>query len=177
MSSSSRVPSQPALRRRQKALSVAGPAGLYNRAMGRYLWALPNTLLGLAFWPSVFVGRGGWQMVDGVLELHGPVIAWFLGRCVLLPGGAAAMTLGHVVIGRDARTLAMTRVHERVHVRQYEQWGPAFIPAYGAAALWGLMTGGGAYSGNIFERTALQAESEVRIHAHASAHDGVIPRV
>ena len=64
------------------------------------------------------------------------------------------MTLGHVVVGRDEERLRLTRAHERAHVRQYEAWGPFFIPAYLAAALWGFLTRTGAYHGNYFERDA-----------------------
>ncbi len=53
-------------------------------------------------------------------------------------------------------------MHERVHVRQYELWGPVFIPAYLAAAMWGLVTRTGAYDGNYFEQEAMQDERAVR---------------
>jgi hypothetical protein len=43
-------------------------------------------------------------------------------------------------------------------VRQYERWGPAFLPAYLAAALWGAARGAGAYHGNFFERQAFDGE-------------------
>jgi hypothetical protein len=122
----------------------------------RYLWAAPNTLLGLLFVTLALVSHGRLAVVDGVLELHGGLIARLLRRCTLRAGGASAMTLGHVVIGRDAPALAATRAHERVHVRQYEGWGPAFIPAYLVAGLWGWLTGEGAYRGNSFERGAVQ---------------------
>ena len=128
-------------------------------ALGRYIWASPNTLLGLLFAPLT-LARGQRLVVDGVLELHGPAIAWLLRRCVPLPGGAAAMTFGHVVIGSDARTLHLTRDHERAHVRQYETWGPFFIPAYFLASLWAWMTGGAAYADNYFERQAHDAEAQ-----------------
>lgn len=68
------------------------------------------------------------------------------------------MTLGHVVLGRDPRALAATRAHERAHVRQCEVWGPAFIPAYVLASVWALISGGGAYDGNYFERQARTCE-------------------
>ena len=126
-------------------------------SLGRYIWTSPNSFVGLLLVPVVVLTRGNVQVVDGVLELHGPAIAWLLRYCVLLPGGASAMTLGHVVLGRDRESLASTRAHERVHVRQYERWGPVFIPAYLVASLWGLMTGTGAYSGNYFEREAYRA--------------------
>jgi hypothetical protein len=103
----------------------------------RYLWAAPNTFLGLLFVPLALVSHGRLAVVDGVLELHGGLFALLLRRCTLSPGVASAMTLGHVVIGRDGPALAATRPHERVHVRQCEVWGPAFIPAYLVAGLWG----------------------------------------
>src|SRR5262245_23260334 len=131
-------------------------------SMSRYLWASPNSLIGLLFVPTIFVASGGVRVVDGVLEVHGSLISWVLRHVVPMDGGAAAITFGHVVLGRDEEALAFTRVHERVHVRQYELWGPAFIPVYLLAAMWGLVTGTGMYSGNWFEREAMQIERESR---------------
>lgn len=123
-------------------------------SLARYLWVLPNSLLGAVFFPIALFPRGGFQVVEGVLEIHGPLIAWVLRRCIPMRGGALAITLGHVVLARDRQALAQTRAHERVHVRQCERWGPAFIPAYLAASLWAIATGRGAYDGNLFEREA-----------------------
>jgi hypothetical protein len=131
-------------------------------SLPRYIWTSPNSLIGLLFLPSVVFTDGGVQIVDGVLELHGSFISWVLRHCVLPPGGASAITFGHVVLGRDPEALSVTRVHERVHVRQYELWGPAFIPAYLAAAVWALVTRKSAYYGNFFEREAMQHESRLR---------------
>jgi hypothetical protein len=75
-----------------------------------------------------------------------------------LPGGTAAMTLGHVVIGRDRESLESTRAHERVHVRQCEVWGPLFVPAYLAASLTAIARGRSAYSDNRFEVEAYELE-------------------
>jgi hypothetical protein len=122
--------------------------------LARYLWALPNTLLGLLFVPGAMLPGGGLQVISGVLEIHGPLIAAILRYCVPIRGGAAAVTLGHVVVACHREALDATRPHERVHVRQYEVWGPAFMPAYLVAGLWALMSGAGAYSGNYFERHA-----------------------
>lgn len=119
----------------------------------QYLWASPNTLIGLLFVPTTAAG-GRIQIVDGVLEAHGTLIAAFLRYCVPLPDGASAITLGHVVLACDRASLDATRAHERVHVRQYEIWGPAFIPAYLIAGVWALIKGAGAYKGNYFERQA-----------------------
>jgi hypothetical protein len=120
----------------------------------RYVWALPNTLVGLLFLPPLLLTGGRARFVSGVLELHGWLAAALLRRCVPLPGGAAAITFGHVVVARDAASLAATREHERVHVRQCEVWGPAFIPAYLLAGLVSFFARTGAYEGNYFERQA-----------------------
>ena len=139
---------------------VAAPRLKRGRFLGavpqciRYVWALPNTLIGLLFVPTAMLPRGRVQVIDGVLEAHGPLISAVLRRCVPMPGGASAITFGHVVLARDSWSLDATRAHERVHVRQCEIWGPAFIPAYLIAGLWALMTGTGAYTGNYFERQA-----------------------
>ena len=87
-------------------------------------------------------------VVDGVVEAHGPALAWLLSRLTLIPGGAAAVTLGHVVIARDSLALEWSRAHERVHVRQCETWGPLFVPAYLSASLWATLRGGNFYFDN-----------------------------
>jgi hypothetical protein len=121
----------------------------------RYLWALPTTAIGLCLGaPALLSRRGGMQWVDGVLEFHGGFVEFFLRDCTFLPGGASAMTLGHVVLGRDRTSLEWTRPHERVHVRQCERWGPLFLPAYGLASALAWCRGADAYRGNRFEREA-----------------------
>ena len=120
-----------------------------------YGWALPTTSVGLVFLPFALVARtGGARVVDGVLELHGGLVTFFLRHGTLLRGGASAMTLGHVVLGRDERLLELTRSHERVHVRQCERWGPLFLPAYLLASLAVMLRGGRPYEDNPFEREA-----------------------
>jgi uncharacterized protein (DUF2062 family) len=122
----------------------------------RYIWGAPTTALGL-----LVVLGGLWgvraRVVDGVLEAHGPALAWLLCHLTLMPEGAAAMTLGHVVIARDRHSLESTRAHERVHVRQCEVWGPLFVPAYLAASVWALLRGRDFYFDNWFEVQAFQA--------------------
>lgn len=128
-----------------------------------YLWAFPATVVGLVFLPlAAPFGAGRVRWHSGVLELHGRAMAWFLKHLVPLAGGASAMTFGHVVIGRDARSLERSRFHERVHVRQYERWGLLFYPAYLSASLWLLIKGGDAYLENPFEREAYDAEASRR---------------
>jgi hypothetical protein len=130
--------------------------GSVNRYV-RYLWAGPTTLIGLAL-AVASLRRGHVAIVDGVIETHSPFLQRALASMTPLARGADAMTLGHVVIGRDARALELTRAHERVHVRQYEWWGPLFIPAYLLAGLCALLQGGHPYFDNRFDREARQGE-------------------
>ncbi len=88
----------------------------------RYAWAGPATLFGLAL-ATLALWRGRVTVVDGVVEAYGPLLHFLLPRMIPLAGGACAMTLGHVIVGASAKALDETRSHERVHVRQYEQWG------------------------------------------------------
>lgn len=119
----------------------------------RYAWAAPASLLGLL---AGLIGgwRSTWTVVDGVVEIEGPVVAWGLRHLMLLPGGAAALTLGHVVLAQDAATLHESREHEHVHVKQYEVWGPLFLPAYGVASAWAALRGRHYYFDNPFEQEA-----------------------
>ncbi len=119
-----------------------------------YLWALPNTLLGLLLAPMAAAGRGRWQVVDGVLEASGPWIAKLLLLRSATGFGIEAITLGHVVLGRDPDCLDRCRAHEQVHVRQYARWGPLFLPAYGLSSLWQWARGRDPYRDNRFEREA-----------------------
>src|SRR5947209_496758 len=114
----------------------------------KYLWALPTTAVGLCLGAPALVSGGTMRWVDGVLEIHGGFVTHLLSDLSLLDGGAEAMTLGHVVLGRDRHSLEWTRAHERVHVRQCERWGPLFLPAYGLASLVLLMRGKDPYYDN-----------------------------
>jgi hypothetical protein len=119
-----------------------------------YLWVWPTTCAGLLFLPFIRLTGGGYQIIDGVLELHGGIVTTFLRDCTLLQGGASAMTLGHIVLGLDRDALAWSRAHERVHVKQCERWGPLFFPAYGVGSLLAMLKGQRAYRDNPFEREA-----------------------
>jgi hypothetical protein len=116
--------------------------------LAAYGWAGINTCLGLAIGAALC---GRFRLVQGVVEIHGPGVAWVLKR-LWIP--AAALTLGHCVLGQSEHSLRLTRQHERVHVRQYERWGPLFVPAYLLAAAWLFATGRDGYRENPFEREA-----------------------
>jgi hypothetical protein len=114
-------------------------------------WASPWSSLGLAVGLLGLATGGGGRRGPGIFEFHGGAVCWLL-ECI--PGHAFAMTFGHVVLGRTAAALDLAQPHELVHVRQYERWGPLFVPAYLAcsARLW--LAGKDWYRDNPFEREA-----------------------
>lgn len=121
--------------------------------LARWLWASPWTLLGLMIGGAALLGKGGVQRRQGIVEFHGPAIAWVLSwprRGMHF----SAMTLGHVVVGRSVEALDTAREHELVHVRQYERWGPLFVPVYLICSLAIYFRGGDPYRDNPFEREA-----------------------
>lgn len=125
----------------------------------RYAWASPNTLLGCVLVILALASGGRARVLDGVIEAHGGWLHPLLRRAVPLPGGARAVTFGHVVVARTEMDLEETRVHERVHVRQYERWGPLFLSVYLGSSVWSAIRGRGAYRGNRFEREAFERAS------------------
>ena len=137
-----------------------------------YLWAAPATLLGLSLIPVALLQGGSSRLVRGVIEAHGGVITKLLKIGLPWVGAGAAVTLGHVVWGCDQMCLEKTREHERVHVTQYERWGPFFIPLYLAFSLVAYLRGKNAYRDNPFEREAFGETGRGvgrKIERHASA--------
>jgi hypothetical protein len=122
----------------------------------RYAWASPTTALGVVFAMIGVLTGGRLYLREGAIEASGGLLSPLLRVAVPIPGGARALTLGHVVLGRTGADLEGTRAHERVHVRQCERWGPLFIPAYLSSSAWAAMRGRGAYRGNGFERQAYE---------------------
>ncbi len=114
----------------------------------RYLWALPVTLLGLAFVLPTLATGGRLRVERGALEVYG----FFLRRCLAIK--ASAMCLGHVVLGQDRDCLDQTRDHEHVHVKQCERWGMFIIPAYLLSSFFAWRAGKSFYFDNRFEREA-----------------------
>jgi hypothetical protein len=138
-----------------------------------HVWAAPGTIIGLiAAIPALAGGR--MRLVEGVIEVHSPWHRWALAHLVVVPGGVSAITLGHLVLATDADALCQTRAHERVHVRQYERWGPFFIPAYLLASLWALARGGDAYFDNVFEREAYANTEGAHVRRNARPGDCVV---
>ncbi len=153
-----------------------------NRSLRRLLrilaviWALPTTLVGVLL-AGVAIATGGHaSLVNGVLEAHGGWIRWAVERLPVGRGGAAAMTLGHVVLANNRTALALTRSHERAHVSQCERWGPFFLPAYALASLWALLRGADPYRDNAFEREAFAVSNPAEEDSTPMAGRGDGPR-
>ena len=114
-----------------------------------YVWASPNTLLGLLLALLSFQGP---RITRGVLvfdEEPPRGFLWLLRKVFR----KAAITYGHVVLSAvplDGRLLT----HELHHVRQYERLGPLYIPVY--VLVWVFM----GYRRHPFERAAKLAELE-----------------
>ena len=126
------------------------------RRAAAYVWAGPNTFLGLMAGLLVLGLGGRAQIVRGVIEFHGGLAA---ALCSALPRPMrfSAITFGHVILGVGAPTLVAVREHEHVHVRQYEAWGPFFLLAYLVSSVWEFLRGHRPYRDNYFERCACSA--------------------
>lgn len=123
------------------------------------IWTAPNTLLGasIGFLGVLFGGRV--QRHGAALEFHGMLV-----RGVLKYGcgpWVSAITFGHCILGQSAEVLEAVRDHECVHVRQYEKWGPFFIPAYLCSSAVAFMQGKRPYRDNFFEREAYGENDEL----------------
>jgi VIT1/CCC1 family predicted Fe2+/Mn2+ transporter len=113
-----------------------------------YVWAAPTTLVGLTVGLLTLGSGGRVQRRQGALEFHGGFTTWLLEHALVR---ASAMTLGHVILGRDAWCLDDCREHEQAHVRQVERWGGFFLPAYVLASLVAWARGRHYYYDNWFE--------------------------
>jgi hypothetical protein len=121
----------------------------------RYAWAAPTTMVGVVIGLITLCSGGRVQYQRGTLEFFGGFSLWLARKCWF-----QAMTLGHIIIGRDERCLASCREHEQAHVRQVEIWGIAFIPAYLIASVLAWRAGLHYYRDNWFERDARRACGE-----------------
>lgn len=119
------------------------------------LWASPYSMIGLTIGVIGMLTGGRGRQRLGALEFYGGATRWLVRR---LPTGPATqgMTLGHVIIGQTAHGLERCSLHERVHVRQFERWGPLMGPAYLLSSAWQWSRGRDAYRDNPFERQAYE---------------------
>ena len=118
------------------------------RRLLAYLWAAPVTLLGLLAGLLAYLLGATFKRRHGVIEIAGnsrtPVLR-------SISRQFEAITLGHVILGRNHGTLARWRSHEHVHVRQYERWGALMPLLYLLASLHAWASGKHFYWDNVFE--------------------------
>lgn len=115
------------------------------------LWASPASLIGFVlcgFFDQRYVTRG-------ILLAEGARWPRRLGWRY------RAVTLGHVVLSVDELSERVIE-HEKVHVRQFERWGPLFLLMYPLASLGAWLRGGDAYRDNLFEVQARRGEGSGR---------------
>ena len=122
----------------------------------KYIWASPASAIGVCAACLVSVVGAKIKRVSGVLEVSlTPRSAMLCKAVACLP--FVAITFGHIVIARSAQEQAALRTHERVHVAQYELWGPLFLIAYPLESLFQLLSGRQPYLDNRFEIAARAA--------------------
>lgn len=144
------TPPAPARRRRrlQRRTDLLGDLLPPRRPRLGYVWAAPNTLIGLLGAATVRARPRTWRGVLLLEEARGGLARFLSWR------GFAAITLGHVIIV-NRRASDHLLAHELTHVRQHERWGPAFYPAYLLVSLRG-------YKRNPFELAAKRVEEALR---------------
>ena len=118
------------------------------RRLIAYLWAAPVTLLGLLAGLLAYLLGATVKRRHGVIEIAGnsrtPVLR-------SISRQFEAITLGHVIVGRNHGTLTRWRSHEHVHVRQYERWGVLMPLLYLLASVRAWAEGKHFYWDNVFE--------------------------
>ena len=137
----------------------------WPRQLFCWLWASPASVIGLIVGAVGLCTGGKAKRIGPTLEFWGGAVSGLLQSRLI---HARGMTLGHVILGVSDTTLESIRPHEWVHVRQYERWGPLFLPAYllSSAVLW--LAGRDPYWENPFEVEAYEAD---RQRANGSSED------
>ncbi|HZA81318.1 MAG TPA: hypothetical protein VFC13_07585 [Actinomycetes bacterium] len=118
------------------------------RTLWGYVWAGPNSLIGLVGALTTRRRPVRWR---GVLlfEDASDGLARFLRW-----RGFSAITLGHVIVANRPLSDQLL-AHELEHVAQHERWGPLYYPAYLLSSIRG-------YRRNPFEVAAARAAAAVQ---------------
>lgn len=119
----------------------------------RYSWVLPVSCIGIVLLPFVILSGGAVGIAAGIIQAEGGIASSLLSRlCPHAP--IDAITIGHVIFGRNRGSLIRCRDHEHVHIRQYERWGPLFPVLYLLSSAVAVIRGEDPYRHNIFEQEA-----------------------
>ena len=130
------------------------------RGIVKMLWAAPCSAIGVLLAGTVLLAGGRAKWSSGALEVTYRETETSCGRLARkLP--FRGIVFGHVILAVTRSELSSIGAHERIHVQQYERWGPLFFFAYGASSCWQLVRGRSAYWDNHFEvqARALSAQS------------------
>jgi len=132
---------------------------MHSLQLLKFLWALPCSAVGLllAVVPLTLGGHAKWSV--GALEVTYRQRRTNCGKfanTLRIRG----IVFGHVILAITAEELQRIGPHERVHVEQYEHWGPLFFVAYGASSLLQLFKGRSPYWYNHFEIQARARSAE-----------------
>jgi hypothetical protein len=128
--------------------------------VAKRIWAAPCSAVGLflALVPLALGGQAVWR--QGALEVTYRQRQASCGKLAqTLP--FRGIVFGHVILAVTHEELCRIGPHERVHVEQYERWGPIFFLAYPLSGLWQLFHGRSPYWYNYFEVQARQRSTEV----------------
>jgi hypothetical protein len=117
------------------------------RSLWGYVWAGPNSLVGLVGGLTTGTRPVRWRGVLLFEDARGGLARFLRWR------GFSAITLGHVIV-TNRRLNDGLLAHELEHVAQAERWGPLYYPAY----LLGSVRG---YRRNPFERAARRSADGV----------------
>ena len=129
----------------------------------KYIWASPATAFGICA-GCVAVLLGATVIIfHGVVEISlRPRSTRVTQALARLP--YAAITFGHVVIAQSEECQSLLRTHERVHVAQYEKWGPLFFIAYPLESALQWLWGRHPYLDNRFEVSARSVAAQCKKH-------------
>lgn len=130
---------------------------MHWRQVWAYVWVAPITCLSLPLIPLAKLTGGTYWVHTGVIEVCGGAVGSWLARGIPVFGVVNAITIGHLVAGISPQHLVNSRVHERVHVCQFERWGCFFPLVYAAAGLKAHWQGKHFYWDNPYEIAARQA--------------------
>ena len=134
--------------------------------LAKVLWASPCSAFGLSLAAFLLAAGGRAKWSNGALEVTyrpSQTRCGWLARALPFRG----IVFGHVILAVTQEELDIIGPHERVHVEQYEAWGPLFVLAYGASSLWQLAGGHNPYWHNQFE---VQARERVNAAKRDTNH-------
>ena len=128
--------------------------------LAKLIWVSPCSAVGLAFAGATLLAGGKARWSSGALEVTYRDNRASCGKLAhRLP--FRGIVFGHVILAITREELGIIGPHERIHVEQYERWGPLFFLAYGASSLWQIVNGRSPYWHNHFE-----------VQARERSHDG-----